>query len=673
MPKLPKTLKEFVDMLQQALGLSEDDPLMRQLRKAKTPEEAQRIASAAGEKGARGGSSPAIDKATSERSGGWGPAQAAAAARAGRFTPGRTYSGAGPTGGSPTGGTPTAGPGRPSSAVPATPVVSRPADPRQPRSAGYQPPDNNWLTTPTSYTPFTPAPSTPNSYIPGGRVHYTTGGGSAAGRVSAPQKAYDAYKSAKSSGQPYTGPNTPSTNQPYSGFHSAPYRLTNQTGQSFTSERYSNQTRPTPVPTTQVRGQPHDFRSGAGYNPRAGSDMSPGGTDRVRGVPTTSFSPTNARGQQTSYTPFTPAPTSAAQPQRTSYTPFTPSPSASSRQKYGGYGPTAGQENVRGFFDSIAYAEGTMGKRPDGSPARGYNEVLGHGGYGSPSKPLTEMTLNDVYSFGRSTVGPAYVAKTGRDMSTAMGKYQIVGGTMMNAARQMGLDPATTKFTPEIQDRISAHLALGRLQRGEDLGLEWDGFNHRDGPSQKAKALAALGGDRAKQIAMLTKLAAGQPVDSVANVATANNAGISPNYSQKTVDIQNQLNAKGANLTVDGLMGPKTQAAMTKYNIGGRYVPPAAGARAVAPQAVPTGFSARIVSGIKNVAGAVPGALKQAGGYVNQAAAYASGNSRGSAGSGGSNYGGGFGGGGGYGGGGTYGGSGGSRISEGVGGAYRNR
>jgi hypothetical protein len=78
-----------------------------------------------------------------------------------------------------------------------------------------------------------------------------------------------------------------------------------------------------------------------------------------------------------------------------------------------------------------------------------------------------------------------------------------------------------------------------------------------------------------------------------------------------------------------------------------------------------------IIDKAGNILGKAADVLGKAGGGLG--GIFGSGGRSMNAGGGGSQYGGGFGGGGGYGGGGTYGGSGGSRIGEGIGGAYRNR
>lgn len=85
-----------------------------------------------------------------------------------------------------------------------------------------------------------------------------------------------------------------------------------------------------------------------------------------------------------------------------------------------------------------------------------YNTVLGHGRYGMPPKPLTEMTLAEAYRFGRQ-VRENHIRDVGDRSkgSSALGKYQIVGSTMFDAANALGLDWNTTRFDEQTQDRLA--------------------------------------------------------------------------------------------------------------------------------------------------------------------------------------------------------------------------
>lgn len=121
------------------------------------------------------------------------------------------------------------------------------------------------------------------------------------------------------------------------------------------------------------------------------------------------------------------------------------------------------------LLDAISRAEGTT--------MRGYNEVLGAGRYGRPDQPLTEMTLAEVYAAGRMILRR-------HGSSSAMGRYQITGSTMIVAARNLGYDWYTTKFTPAVQDAMAQEIA-----RRQGLGA-WEGLKHR--PQEYWRAYHAM-------------------------------------------------------------------------------------------------------------------------------------------------------------------------------------
>jgi hypothetical protein len=108
------------------------------------------------------------------------------------------------------------------------------------------------------------------------------------------------------------------------------------------------------------------------------------------------------------------------------------------------------------LLDTIAKAEGTAGRGD-------YNAVLGYGKYGSPDRPLTEMTLAEAYAFGRTVLKR-------HGSSSAIGRYQIVGTTMRAAAKGLGLDWNKDKFDAATQDRMAMWIA-----RKQGLGA-WEGF-----------------------------------------------------------------------------------------------------------------------------------------------------------------------------------------------------
>lgn len=65
------------------------------------------------------------------------------------------------------------------------------------------------------------------------------------------------------------------------------------------------------------------------------------------------------------------------------------------------------------------------------------------------------------------------------------------------------------------------------------------------------------------------QLAAQQAQQAKAAAYSSGGSSGGSGYSSETADLQKQLNAMGANLTVDGVWGPQTQAAYDRYMNGG--------------------------------------------------------------------------------------------------------
>jgi hypothetical protein len=97
---------------------------------------------------------------------------------------------------------------------------------------------------------------------------------------------------------------------------------------------------------------------------------------------------------------------------------------------------------------------------------------MGYGRFGGrPDKPLTEMTLQEVHDFGRKTMFPAERAAgwKEKDLSSAVGMYQITGNNIKNLAPKLGYDMATTKFTPDVQKQYMLALAPAGLTQWQGL------------------------------------------------------------------------------------------------------------------------------------------------------------------------------------------------------------
>ena len=89
--------------------------------------------------------------------------------------------------------------------------------------------------------------------------------------------------------------------------------------------------------------------------------------------------------------------------------------------------------------------------------AAGGTKVVGKSGsykdtYGTP---LTGMTLQQIFN-KQNTKQQGMSMQEHLDSGGlhAVGRYQFIGSTLQDEVSKMGLDPSTTKFTPEIQDAI---------------------------------------------------------------------------------------------------------------------------------------------------------------------------------------------------------------------------
>lgn len=83
---------------------------------------------------------------------------------------------------------------------------------------------------------------------------------------------------------------------------------------------------------------------------------------------------------------------------------------------------------------------------------------------GERNPKMTSMTLDELYQDMRK--------RARRTGSSASGRYQYIRKTLQELAREMGLNPRTTKFSPKVQDTIALyHLrnyhGLDRWMRGQ--------------------------------------------------------------------------------------------------------------------------------------------------------------------------------------------------------------
>lgn len=117
-----------------------------------------------------------------------------------------------------------------------------------------------------------------------------------------------------------------------------------------------------------------------------------------------------------------------------------------------------------------------------------YNTLFGHaqrnGGEFSGVQ-VSQMPIKDVLAFADPSgrYAQSVKGKVGR-VATPMGRHQIVGTTLRNAVREMGLDP-NAAFDQSTQDAIANHLARRRIASANTLSgkmaalrSEWEGFRN---------------------------------------------------------------------------------------------------------------------------------------------------------------------------------------------------
>lgn len=161
------------------------------------------------------------------------------------------------------------------------------------------------------------------------------------------------------------------------------------------------------------------------------------------------------------------------------------------------------------MLDAIAATE---------SGKAGYDTVLGNGKYGMPSKPVSTMSLDEAFRFGRTV-------KARHGSSSALGRYQIVGNTMRAAQKALGIGGDAT-FDGPMQDRMARWIA-----RNQGLGA-WEGLKGNGAKMAAARAALAAGGASDAPV--------GAPV-----------AGISPNLGGVVPSLDG-LRIKGAQATGGG-------------------------------------------------------------------------------------------------------------------------
>ena len=95
---------------------------------------------------------------------------------------------------------------------------------------------------------------------------------------------------------------------------------------------------------------------------------------------------------------------------------------------------------------------------------------------------VLDMTIGELFQWGRGDYGDYVKRVRGtEELATPIGRYQIVGNTMMFAAEALGLDPSTTKFSPQVQDAMAEFLIIDGLENYQNRYHHW-GLNPDGSP-----------------------------------------------------------------------------------------------------------------------------------------------------------------------------------------------
>lgn len=148
-----------------------------------------------------------------------------------------------------------------------------------------------------------------------------------------------------------------------------------------------------------------------------------------------------------------------------------------------GYGATGGMGSPG---TPSGAGNGLLGLIDSREGGGNYSTLYGHSQNGGAfdGVDVSNMTLAELGAFSdpSGAYGQWVADRNGGVVATPMGRYQIVGTTMRDAARGMGLSP-DTKFTPQTQNAMASYLARGRLSGAKTpaakraaMRAEWAGL-----------------------------------------------------------------------------------------------------------------------------------------------------------------------------------------------------
>ena len=143
--------------------------------------------------------------------------------------------------------------------------------------------------------------------------------------------------------------------------------------------------------------------------------------------------------------------------------------------------------NQKTVADAIAkYESGDWGYEAfNQGGAAGGTKVLGKSGSHKEhfGTSLSDLTLGEIFKRQNTKQrGMSMQQHLDSGGLHAVGRYQFIGSTLQDEVRRMGLDPATTKFTPKVQDDIF----LNHIRRVGNIS-PWVGPSNNYNASQKAE------------------------------------------------------------------------------------------------------------------------------------------------------------------------------------------
>lgn len=102
-----------------------------------------------------------------------------------------------------------------------------------------------------------------------------------------------------------------------------------------------------------------------------------------------------------------------------------------------------------------------IGKAETGKTGRDAYDVLVFNRQNKLPKPLTEYTIDELLQAQKVWASSGWTVNGKRLRGSAAGKYQIIRKTLLGLVQQLGI-PGSTKFSPDVQDRLGFQLLTTR-------------------------------------------------------------------------------------------------------------------------------------------------------------------------------------------------------------------